>query len=196
MKEESSFTETRRMWEQILENAERDREFRRKDSAVTVSTVSTVETFVSDNLQSIAEENAINEKDPEKGKTNADNIEVSKLKIFWWKHSQKLFNVVFVCLIVTGLALFIPGAVLPNIGLKIAGIVSWIIAGVWLFMKGVVYFTSKDQREAALPYTGFNTFTPGVSWGKVFAKQKDGVIGGGSGSGGMAGGAPRSGVLF
>ncbi len=30
-------------------------------------------------------------------------------------------------------------------------------------------------------YSGFNTFTPGVSWGKVFAKQREsaGVGGGG-----------------
>merc|ERR1712029_743883 len=187
---------SRRMWEAILENVEREREFGRKDSEVTVSTV---ETFVSDNLQSVAEANAAAnnlEKNPEEGNTNADNIEVSKLKLFWWRHSEKLFRIVFVLLIVMGLALFIPGEVLPNIALKIAGIVSWIAAGVWLFMKGVVYFTSKDQREAALPYTGFNTFTPGVSWGKVFAKQREGGGMGGSGSGGMAGGAPRSGVLF
>ena len=181
------------MWEAILENVEREREFRRKDSDVTVSTV---ETFVSDNLQTVVEEKAADnnaEKNLEEGKTNAENIEVSKLKIFWWRHSEKLFRIILVLLIVTGLALFIPGAVLPNIALKIAGIVAWIIAGVWIFMKGVVYFTSKDQREAALPYTGFNTFTPGVSWGKVFAKQREG--GGGMG-GGVAGGAPRSGVLF
>ena len=44
-----------------------------------------------------------------------------------------------------------------------------------------MFFTSKEEREKAVPYSGFNTFTPGVSWGKVFAKQREsaGVGGGG-----------------
>ena len=58
------------------------------------------------------------------------------------------------------------------------------LAGGLLFLCGVIFFTSKDQRDKALPYTGFNTFTPGVSWGKVFANQRAAAGGGGGGGGG------------
>ena len=60
-------------------------------------------------------------------------------------------------------------------------------------LKGIAYFTSKEQRDKALPYSGFNTFTPGVSWGKVFASQREGGGGGGLSSGG---GVVSSGHVF
>ena len=41
-----------------------------------------------------------------------------------------------------------------------------------------MFFTSKEEREKAVPYSGFNTFTPGVSWGKaggILCKKKRGI---------------------
>ena len=41
-----------------------------------------------------------------------------------------------------------------------------------------MFFTSKEEREKAVPYSGFNTFTPGVSWGKaggILCKKKGGI---------------------
>ena len=176
------------MWEEILNRVEVESELGRKDSAVTVSTV---ETFVSSGISDLATAAA----DPEAGETGRRdaNQDVPRLKLFWWRHSARIVKTAAAVLGLACAVLLAVGWAVPVYGAKVAGLVLAVVAGVAVFMAGVLHFTTKDQREKALPYTGFNTFTPGVSWGKVFAKQREG--GGGMG-GGVAGGAPRSGVLF
>ena len=97
------------------------------------------------------------------------------------------------CLVfVTGLSLVLVGYLVPVVQCRIAGIFLLIFSLVIVIMRGVVHFSSAEQRAASLPYTGFNTRyltdrntpkcplksfhfrAPGVSWGKVFARQREG----------------------
>ena len=106
---------------------------------------------------------------------------VSRIKLCWWRHSRRIIKTIFIILIILGLVLLLPGLLVPVYGLRIAGICVLVTAGCLIFMRAVMFFTSKEEREKAVPYSGFNTFTPGVSWGKVFAQQREsaGVGGGG-----------------
>ena len=169
------------MWEEILNRVEVESELGRKDSAVTVSTV---ETFVSSGLSDLAATAA----DPEAGGAGAEagerrdaNQDVPCLKLFWWRHSARIVKTAAAVLGLACAVLLAVGWAVPVYGAKVAGLVLAVAAGVAVFMAGVLHFTTKDQREKALPYTGFNTFTPGVSWAKVFARQREG--GGGVGDG-------------
>ena len=106
---------------------------------------------------------------------------VSRVRLCWWRHSRRIIKTTFIILVILGLGLLLPGLLVPVYGLRIAGICVLVTAGCLIFMRGVMFFTSKEEREKAVPYSGFNTFTPGVSWGKVFAQQREsaGVGGGG-----------------
>ena len=106
---------------------------------------------------------------------------VSRFRLCWWRHSRRIIKTTFIILVILGLGLLLPGLLVPVYGLRIAGICVLVTAGCLIFMRGVMFFTSKEEREKAVPYSGFNTFTPGVSWGKVFAQQREsaGVGGGG-----------------
>ena len=164
------------MWEEILNRVEVESELGRKDSAVTVSTV---ETFVSSGISDLATTAA----DPEAGEAERRdaNKDVPRLKLFWWRHSARIVKTAAAVLGLACAVLLAVGWAVPVYGAKVAGLVLAVAAGVAVFMAGVLHFTTKDQREKALPYTGFNTFTPGVSWAKVFARQREG--GGGAGDG-------------
>ena len=91
----------------------------------------------------------------------------------------------------TGLSLVLVGYLVPLVQCRIAGIFLLILALLVVIMRCVVHFSSAEQRAASLPYTGFNTRyvvltvsfpltflycfrAPGVSWGKVFARQREG----------------------
>ena len=39
--------------------------------------------------------------------------------------------------------------------------------GILLLMSAIIQLTGAAARAASLPYTGFNTRAPGVSWAKV-----------------------------
>jgi len=173
------------MWEQLFDDAKRHQELNRKESAVTVSTV---ETFVSDTQVEDLEAPVNGIDDVEKSDRPAGNTaapEISRFRRWYWKYSEKFFKIAIVFFAIVGVALLIPGLHWRILILKWLGIGFLIACGVMIFFKGIAFFTSKEQREKALPYSGFNTFTPGVSWGKVFASQRENGGGGLSSGGGV-----------
>ena len=161
------------MWEEIFDRVQYERDLRRQES---VSTVSTVETFVSQPPSQPVEHQPKANLDAEVGEKKASNANITNVprwKIFMWNYSEKLVKITMILSFILGISCLIPGYVCLIVALQILGIIFIIIGVALLMMKLVVHFTSKEQREAPLPYTGFNTFTPGVSWGKVFAKQRE-----------------------
>ena len=42
-----------------------------------------------------------------------------------------------------------------------------VMLGILVLMRAIVHLTGAAARAASLPYTGFNTRAPGVSWAKV-----------------------------
>ena len=104
------------MWEQIIDDVHRERELTRKESEVTVSTV---ETFVSQNNISDIEApvDSAND-DPETAKNPQNISNVPKWKIFWWNHSDKFLKILFVTFLLVGISLLVPGLYLPNIACK------------------------------------------------------------------------------
>ena len=81
---------------------------------------------------------------------------VSRIKLFWWRHSRRIIKTVFIILVIVGLGLLLPGLLVPVYGLRIAGICILVTAGCLIFMRGVMFFTSKEEREKAVPYSGEN----------------------------------------
>ena len=194
------------MWEEILSKAQREAELRREDSLD--DTVSTVETFVTNTVSELGRVEELETVESDVEKQNRDSVTIPDpegvpgIKLFWWRHSRRIIKMIFIILILLGLGLLLPGLLVPVYGLKIAGICVLVTAGCLVFMRGVMFFTSKEEREKAVrasyidqsescinpvdqsqvPYSGFNTFTPGVSWGKVFAQQRESAgVGGGGG---------------
>lgn len=158
------------MWEEILDKANAEREFRRQDSEVTVSTV---ETFVSVPIETNPNQDST-ERKAEEGKVNVPIV--PRWKILWWKYSEKLVKYTMIGSFILGVSFLLPGYLEPPgpiIALQIVGILFCVLGFAMFLLQLVIFLTSKDQREAPLPYSGFNTFTPGVSWGKVFAKQRE-----------------------
>ena len=87
-----------------------------------------------------------------------------------------------ITLIVTGASLLVPGLLLQTFGLKVAGItllvspliiitplitMDQVLLGILVLMRAIIHLTGAAARAASLPYTGFNTRAPGVSWAKV-----------------------------
>ena len=75
---------------------------------------------------------------------------VSRIKLCWWRHSRRIIKTLFIVLIILGLALLLPGLLVPVYGLRIAGICVLVTAGCLIFMRGVMFFTSKEEREKAV----------------------------------------------
>ena len=156
------------MWEEIIDKVNVDSEFGRKDSEATISTV---ETFVSVPIETNPRQESTRQ---EESKCNVPNV--PRWKILWWKYSEKLVKYVMIGSLILGVCFLLPGYLEPPgpiIALQIVGIIFCVLGFSMFLLQLVVFLTSKDQREAPLPYSGFNTFTPGVSWGKVFAKQRE-----------------------
>ena len=141
------------MWEEILSKAQREAELRREDSLD--DTVSTVETFVTNTVSELGRVEELEvESDVEKQKRDSVTVPdpkgVSSIRLFWWRHSRRIIKTIFIILILLGLGLLLPGLLVPVYGLKIAGICVLVMAGCLVFMRGVMFFTSKEEREKAV----------------------------------------------